>query len=615
LAITLGSNISSLTAQRGLEQSSSRLSSISERLASGQRINKAADDAAGLAIALELNTSTRIFSQGLRNINDGVSMLNIVQGTLGGLSEIAQRQAELAEQAANGSFSLSQRKSMQQESDRLTEEFNRIVSTTSFNGIKLLSSVDSQGVRFQFGSGLDNSLLYLQGSGINGAAGDGTFTGTSTQAMANQRGFNAIDYNRDGRADLLSIYGQIFLSNGDGSFSSGVTIFSNGAPGPSGASLIDVNGDAKLDWVNNHTTNIRVALNNGNDTFASAVTYAQGFTVTSVSTGDINGDGIADLVASGGNAISVLSGNGNGTFKAAVSYATSFNGVALAVGDFNGDGKDDIQLSDNSSNQIGVFLANSNGTLRAMSTYFVNSVSGASVAQDFDRDGNLDIVVIGPGAGTVNFLRGNGDGTFRANTTINFSGIGQVGNMTSQDINNDGFADYLITGFSGAGIILGNGDGTFKISQTWAYSAGVVSDVNVIADFTGDGVKDAMVGSITGGRLDLSYGNGSQTNFLAKNYILTQQGARQSLDNSRALIESISQTLGRVGATMSRAATVINVVQSTSVNFKEAHTRIMDSDVSSEVAEATRLKISQQVATSVLAQANQSPALALRLLS
>ena len=108
MAVNLGSNISSLRSQRMLSLSSEKLSSTFERLSSGQRINKASDDAAGLAIADNLRTKSRVFTQGVRNVNDGISLLNIADGAVSQLTNITTRLTELAEQAANGIFGMTQ---------------------------------------------------------------------------------------------------------------------------------------------------------------------------------------------------------------------------------------------------------------------------------------------------------------------------------------------------------------------------------------------------------------------------------------------------------------------------------------------------------------------------
>ena len=137
---SFGSNIASLNAQRRLGRSTALLGASFERLSTGTRINRASDDAAGLAIADKLKTDVRLSGQAYRNINDGISLLNIMDGTLGEQNHILDRLSELAEQASNGTFSASQRKALDKEYRALVYEFGRLGDTTKFNGLKLLQA-------------------------------------------------------------------------------------------------------------------------------------------------------------------------------------------------------------------------------------------------------------------------------------------------------------------------------------------------------------------------------------------------------------------------------------------------------------------------------------------
>jgi flagellin len=143
MAITIASNIQSLQAQRQLGASSLRLTKVYERLSSGFRINRAADDAAGLAIAEGLKVEQRIALAAVRNANDGVSIISITDGALGEITNVLGRMAELSEQSANGVFSVEQRSALQLEFSQLGSEIERIAYTTEFNGIKLLSSPEN----------------------------------------------------------------------------------------------------------------------------------------------------------------------------------------------------------------------------------------------------------------------------------------------------------------------------------------------------------------------------------------------------------------------------------------------------------------------------------------
>ena len=139
MSITIGNNIVSLQAQRRLGMATESLSSIFEKLSSGQRINKASDDAAGLAIADALRASQRIASVAIRNANDGISTIAIADGALSEISSVLQRLAELSEQSANGVFSSQQRSALQNEFSALSSEIERIANVTTYNGVNLLS--------------------------------------------------------------------------------------------------------------------------------------------------------------------------------------------------------------------------------------------------------------------------------------------------------------------------------------------------------------------------------------------------------------------------------------------------------------------------------------------
>ena len=144
MAIKIGSNISSLKAQRSLSVNTEKVSSVFERLSSGQRINKASDDAAGLAIADSLRAKSKVFTQAIRNINDGSSYLSIAEGAIDQLKTILLRTRELSTQASNGSYSDKQRSALDNEAQALASEYNRIIDTTSFNGRKVFELKNGQ---------------------------------------------------------------------------------------------------------------------------------------------------------------------------------------------------------------------------------------------------------------------------------------------------------------------------------------------------------------------------------------------------------------------------------------------------------------------------------------
>jgi flagellin len=162
MGINIRTNLPALSAQRNLGLASDKLNQSYQRLASGLRINKTSDDAAGLAIAENLKSDATLASVAIRNANDGISVIAIADQSLGQISNILNRLSELAQQSANGVYDVTQRLALQDEFSALTSEIERIAVTTAFNGIDLLSN--GQNLVFQVGlDGSDLSMLGYQG--------------------------------------------------------------------------------------------------------------------------------------------------------------------------------------------------------------------------------------------------------------------------------------------------------------------------------------------------------------------------------------------------------------------------------------------------------------------
>jgi len=138
MGLRINTNVLSLNAQRNLQNTSKSLGKALERLSSGSRINRAGDDAAGLAISEGLQSQVRGLRQAVRNANDSLGFLNTAEGALAEVTNITQRLRELAIQAANGALGNSERGFLDDELEALLQEFNRIATQTEFNGTKLL---------------------------------------------------------------------------------------------------------------------------------------------------------------------------------------------------------------------------------------------------------------------------------------------------------------------------------------------------------------------------------------------------------------------------------------------------------------------------------------------
>ena len=138
MALKIFNNPSSINAQRLLAANSERLAKSVERISSGVRINKASDDAAGLAVSEALRSDIRAMRQAMRNANDGISMINVTEGALNEQSSILIRLRELASQSSTGTVGSTERQTIQLEFNSLRNEVDRITESTTFNGQGLI---------------------------------------------------------------------------------------------------------------------------------------------------------------------------------------------------------------------------------------------------------------------------------------------------------------------------------------------------------------------------------------------------------------------------------------------------------------------------------------------
>jgi flagellin len=186
MGINIRTNVSSMNTQRYLNSSTEALSASYSKLSSGLRIVKASDDAAGLSIAEQLKADSRIATVAIRNANDGISAISIINGAVDEMTSTLTRLAELAEQSANGVYSLEQRSAIESEYVNLADELQRIVNTTQFNGLKLLDHPGN--LDFQVGyDGQIDSRITLSGVqvglvNLNLASSNGDLTYSLTDA-------------------------------------------------------------------------------------------------------------------------------------------------------------------------------------------------------------------------------------------------------------------------------------------------------------------------------------------------------------------------------------------------------------------------------------------------
>ena len=165
MALRINYNLAASAAQRGLAASQDAYSRQAERLSTGLRINKAGDDAAGLAVSEKLKNQIRGLNQAQRNAQDGISLIQTAEGALNETHTILSRMRELAVQSANDTLTASDRANLSTEFTHLYAEVERIANTTQFNTSPLLnSSGAATALTFQIGANGGDTLVFTTGS-------------------------------------------------------------------------------------------------------------------------------------------------------------------------------------------------------------------------------------------------------------------------------------------------------------------------------------------------------------------------------------------------------------------------------------------------------------------
>ena len=158
MAQTINTNILAMTAQRNLSRSQGSMATAMQRLSSGLRVNSAKDDAAGLAIAERMNSQVRGMNVAIRNANDGISLAQTAEGGLNEIGSMLQRMRELTVQSLNGTNSADDRDNLDLEFQALSDEIERIVGVTQFNGRKIFTTTSAGNVNFQIGANQNETL-------------------------------------------------------------------------------------------------------------------------------------------------------------------------------------------------------------------------------------------------------------------------------------------------------------------------------------------------------------------------------------------------------------------------------------------------------------------------
>ncbi|MBR6147793.1 MAG: flagellin [Lachnospiraceae bacterium] len=203
-------NLTAMNSNRMLGLTSTSQAKSTEKLSSGYKINRAADDAAGLAISEKMRRQVRGLTQASANAQDGISMVQTAEGALNEVHDMLQRMNELAVKAENGTMTSNDRNYVDKEVQQLMSEINRVASTTTFNEKGLLNGSCSTGVELQVGAEAGQHITLkiakMNCSGLS-LSGDAT-TATNAQTL-NANVKNAINQLNEQRADLGSIQNRL----------------------------------------------------------------------------------------------------------------------------------------------------------------------------------------------------------------------------------------------------------------------------------------------------------------------------------------------------------------------------------------------------------------------
>jgi flagellin len=371
MALRINYNQAASIAQRGLAGSQDAYSRMAERLSTGLRINRASDDAAGMAVSEKLKNQIRGLNQAQRNAQDSISLIQTAEGALAETHSLLSRIRELSVQSANDTLTASDRANLQAEVNQLVSEVDRIASTAQFNGIALLnknstvSTHDSgDGLQFQIGansSSVANNLTLTIGgartqdlgsvktlSGINSAITSGTFTVGSSTVTYDASVDTVFDVRDLINADTATHGATASVANGTLTLSASSAVVVADGTGNL-ASTLGFSGTAAVGSVSGSSTLASIGVTAGGTlTIATAATAAAG-TNTLGDLGTVGGtlsftaqvaagtatttSTLAELGVSAGGTLTLAFDDGTGaeTRSVAVTYATGDTLGALAT--------------------------------------------------------------------------------------------------------------------------------------------------------------------------------------------------------------------------------------------------------------------------------------------
>ena len=518
-------------AANSLARNASAMAQSMQRLSTGLRVNSAADDAAGLAISSKMTSQVLGLNQAIRNVNDGIGMIQTAEGSLKEVTELLQRMRELSIQSINGSNTAADRASMDTENQALKAEIDRIGSSTQWNGLNLLSSnnpvslqvganaSDTLSVSFNTISGATLGVSSVSGGYVSHSstapslvtvvAGSpaGSVTANVISNASGVRDVAAADFDNDGDTDVfVSSHGApqlaVYVNDGSTSFTQ-QQIPSTSYSMISSIRNIDVDGDGDLDVVTStHGTGIiEWHENNGAGGFTSTHAIFDGAYAYDATGADLDGDGDMDLIGlmHDGGELLWFRNDGNQNFSSQIHLGSNQSfAAAVTTGDFNGDGFIDIASTGHNSGSVKIMTNDGAGnfTPTLVNVGSSDALSPGLESIDLDGDGDLDLLVSDRAGDKVYFLDNNGSGTY---TQKVLTSANDPYGLAAADLDGDGDIDIAVAADTDNQFLWLENDGSENFTKHVVASGASSAWSVAIADVNGDGTQDIIGGKYGGG--------------------------------------------------------------------------------------------------------------------
>jgi flagellin len=372
--MTINTNLASLNAQRNLSKSQGALSQSLQRLSSGMRINSAKDDAAGLAISQRFTSQIRGLDQAQRNANDGISLSQTAESSLSTSGDILQRIRELAVQSSNATNSSSDRSALNSEVQQLTQELQRISTSTQFNGQNLLDGSFSSST-FQIGANANQNIVATSGNFQTSAYGNYRIGGLAAQkdttlgdlAVGSTAGVQLTQF---GSSDTSKISAGDTLTVASGSGSYNVKYSANSSAATIAATINQANTGVKA----SATTTFILGADDAtaaNTTAATGAEFMQGTSYSLLMATDTSNPSAAP------SSFTTVSFTVGGSVSgASISSADQLNAAAQAFNDVSGKTGFTAQIVKTDNGKYGLQLTNTSGAdLRIQNNSTTNALA------------------------------------------------------------------------------------------------------------------------------------------------------------------------------------------------------------------------------------------------